>query len=142
MPQFLLDTNLLSEQRKPRPDAGVLQWFSNQTIASSLISVVTIAEIEQGILLLGNTKRAKAYRAWLANLEQDFFGCIVPFDREVASAWAELTSKAIHLGSTLSYADSLIAATAIVHQVTVVTRNTDDFKTFVPVLNPWTEPLN
>ncbi len=142
MPQFLLDTNLLSEQRKPRPDAGVMQWFSEHSIASSLISVVTIAEIEQGILLLGNTKRAKAYKAWLVSLEQDFFGCIVPFDREVASAWAELTSKAIRFGTTLSYADSLIAATALVYQVTVVTRNTDDFKAFVPVFNPWLEPLN
>jgi toxin FitB len=142
MPQFLLDTNVLSEQRKPQPDAGVMQWFGGQTISNSLISVVTIAEIEQGILLLGNTKRAKTYKAWLKNLEQDFFGCIVPFDREVASAWAELTSKAIRLGSTLSYADSLIAATALVHQVTVVTRNTNDFKAFVPVFNPWLEPLN
>lgn len=142
MPQFLLDTNVLSEQRKPQLDQGVLRWFSQHSVSSSLISVVSIAEIEQGIWLLGNTKRARAYRTWLAQLEQDFFGCIVPFDREVAAVWAELTSKAIRLGSTLSYADSLIAATAIAHQLTVVTRNTTDFQAFVPVFNPWLEALN
>ena len=141
MPRFLLDTNVLSEQRKPHPDAGVMAWFAQHSVSSSVISVVSIAEIEQGILLLGRTKRATAYRIWLAELEQDFFGCILPIDREVASAWAELTCKAIQLGQTLSYPDSLIAATALVYQLTVVTRNVSDFSGFVPVLNPWLEDL-
>lgn len=142
MKRFVFDTNVLSEQTKPKPDLGVTNWLSEQKVSSCFISVVSIAEIQQGILLLGKTKRAQSYRDWLANLEQEYFGNIIPIDREIAAIWAEVTSRAIRLGQTLGYSDSWIAATAIVLDAVVVTRNTTDFDGFVPVLNPWLDPLN
>ncbi len=142
MKRFVFDTNVISEQTKPKPDVGVIDWLSDQKISNCLISVVSIAEIEQGILLLGKSKRAKTYRDWLANLEQEYFGNIIAIDREIAATWAEITSRAIHLGKTMDYSDSWIAATAIVLDAVVVTRNTTDFEGFVPVLNPWLEDLN
>jgi toxin FitB len=142
MKRFIFDTNVLSEQTKPIPDAGVTTWLSEQKVSSCLISIISIAEIEQGILLLGKTKRAQSYRNWLANLEQEYFGNIVAIDREIATVWAEITSRAIRLGKTQGYADAWIAATAFVMDAVVVTRNTNDFKAFVPVFNPWFEPLN
>jgi toxin FitB len=142
MKRFVFDTNVLSEQTKPKPNLGVTTWLSEQKVSSCLISIVSIAEIEQGILLLGKTKRAQGYRDWLANLEREYFGNIIVIDREIATAWAEITSRAMRSGQTQSYSDAWIAATAIVMDAAVVTRNTDDFKAFVPVLNPWAEPLN
>ncbi len=142
MKRFVFDTNVLSEQTKPKPDIGVTTWLSEQKVSSCLVSVVSIAEIEQGILLLGKTKRAQGYRDWLANLEQEYFGNIIAIDREIATAWAEITSRAMRLGQTQGYSDAWIAATALVMDAVVVTRKTDDFKAFVSVLNPWTEPLN
>ncbi len=142
MKRFVFDTNVLSEQTKSNPDIGVTTWLSEQKVSNCLISIVSIAEIEQGILLLGKTKRAQGYRDWLANLEQEYFGNIIIIDREIATAWAEITSRAIRLGQTQGYSDAWIAATALVMDAVVVTRNTDDFKAFVPVLNPWLEPLN
>lgn len=141
MNRFMFDTNVISELTKPKPNIGVINWLSEQKISNCLISVVSIAEIEQGILLLGKTKRAKNYRDWLAKLEQEYFGNIILIDREIAAIWAELTSRAIHLGKTLGYSDSWIAATALALDAVVVTRNTSDFDGFVPVFNPWLEDL-
>jgi toxin FitB len=142
MKRFIFDTNVISEQTKPKPNLGVTNWLLEQKISNCLISVVSIAEIQQGILLLGKTKRAKSYQDWLANLEQEYFGNIIAIDREIAATWAEITSRAIRSGQTLGYSDSWITATAIVLDAVVVTRNTTDFDGFVPVLNPWLEPTN
>lgn len=137
---FLLDTNVISEQTKPSPNAGVLEWLDQHSVGETFLSVITLGEIEQGIYLLGDTKRARAYRAWLEKLEGDFVGCVLVLDRAIMRTWAELTARTIPLGRPLAYADSLIAATALHHDLELVTRNEDDFKhTGVRILNPWLE---
>ena len=137
---YLLDTNVVSEQTKPQPNIGVLDWLENHSVSETYLSVVTLGEIEQGILLLGNTKRARAYRVWLENLEQEFDGRILEINRLVQKNWAELTCRAIQTGKTVGYADSLIAATALTHNLTVVTRNTSDFQNVTKkFINPWSD---
>jgi toxin FitB len=135
---FLLDTNVISEQTKPQPNKGVLSWLETHAVSETYLSVVTLGEIEQGILLLGDTKRARGYRAWLGKLEHEFTGQILDVNRAVERTWSGITAKAIQDGRTLEYADSLLAATALTHNLTVVTRNTDDFKP-VNTINPWIE---
>ena len=137
---YLLDTNVISEQTKPQPNLGVLDWLENHSVSETYLSVITLGEIEQGILLLGNTKRARAYRMWLENLEQEFDGRILEVTRLVEKNWAELTRRAIQTGKTVGYADSLIAATASTHNLTVVTRNTTDFQNVMKkLINPWSD---
>ena len=137
---YLLDTNVVSEQTKPQPNIGVLDWLENHLVSETYLSVITLGEIEQGILLLGNTKRARAYRVWLENLEQEFDGRILDVSRLVQKNWAELTCLAIQKGKSVRYADSLIAATALTHNLTVVTRNTSDFQNVMKKLfNPWSD---
>ena len=137
---YLLDTNVISEQTKPQPNLGVLDWLENHSVSETYLSVITLGEIEQGILLLGNTKRARAYRMWLENLEQEFDGRILEVTRLVEKNWAELTRRAIQTSKTVGYADSLIAATASTHNLTVVTRNTTDFQNVMKkLINPWSD---
>ena len=137
---YLLDTNVVSEQTKPQPNIGVLDWLENHSVSETYLSVITLGEIEQGILLLGNTKRARAYRVWLENLEQEFDGRILEINRLVQKNWAELTCRAVQTGKTVGYTDSLIAATALTHNLTVVTRNTSDFQSVMKkLINPWSD---
>jgi toxin FitB len=138
--RFLLDTNVVSEQSKPNPDARVLQWLERQKVFETYLSIITICEIEQGIQLLGNTKRAQTLELWLEKLEFEFTDHVLGITREVARNWAEVTARAIKTGQTLSYSDSLIVATAITHDLTVVTRNTSDFSSVTKkLINPWLE---
>lgn len=139
--RYLLDTNVVSEQSKPNPDARVVQWAERQKVFETYLSIITIAEIEQGIQLLGNTKRAQALEIWLEKLEFELSsGHILEITRDVARTWAKISAKAIKAGQTLSYPDSLIAATAITHDLTIVTRNTSDFANITQkLINPWLE---
>ncbi len=138
--RFLLDTNVVSEQSKPNPDAQVLQWLERQKVFETYLSIITICEIEQGIQLLGNTKRAQVLEIWLEKLEFEFSDHILGITRDVAKTWAVMSSKAIKAGRTLSYLDSMIAATAISHDLTIVTRNTSDFSSVTKkLINPWLE---
>ncbi len=137
---FLLDTNVISEKTRPKPDARVLQWLEGHTVMETYLSIITICEIEQGIRLLGQTKRAVQFQNWLEQLELDFGGHVLSLSRDVARNWAEITAKAIKAGRTLSYPDSLIAATAVTHDLVIVTRNTSDFLGITKkLLNPWLE---
>jgi toxin FitB len=136
---YLLDTNVISEQTKPQPDPGVLEWLEQHGVSEAYLSVVTLGEIEQGIQLLGSTKRARAYELWLKKLEQAFEGRVLSVDRRVASTWAQITARAISRGKTLRYADSIIAAIGLTHDLTIVTRNTADFNAVTTnLINPWT----
>jgi toxin FitB len=137
---YLLDTNVISEQTKPHPNPGVLEWLEAHGVGETYLSVITLGEIEQGILLLGNTKRARAYRAWLDKLEREFDGHILNVDRAVERTWAQITARALKVGKTLGYADSLIAAIGVTHQLSIVTRNTEDFVSVTNnLINPWIE---
>lgn len=134
---FLLDTNVVSELRKShRMDASVLRWSCKQVQASLFLSVITVMELRMGILSLGrrDTAQADILDRWMnEQVLPAFLGRILPVDMAVANQCA-----ALHVPDPRSDRDALIAATALVHGLTVVTRNTQDFKpTGVPMLNPW-----
>jgi predicted nucleic acid-binding protein len=135
---YLLDTNVISERTRPQPDDNVRRWLRAHRVSETYLSVITLAELEQGIIRLGDTRRAQELGAFLTAVEQQFQGRILPVDRSVAHVWATLTAHALREGKRLGYADSLIAATARSHDLTVVTRNTSDFAaTGVSLINPW-----
>ncbi len=135
---YLLDTNVVSERTRPQPDANVRGWLRAHSVAETYLSIITVAELEGGIVRLGNTRRATALWAFLSQLETQFTGRVLPVDRRVAHSWATLSASANARGEPLGYADALIAATARAHDLTVVTRNVKDFAaTGVNILNPW-----
>jgi len=131
---YLLDTNVVSELRKPKPHGAVLQWIEGVADADLHLSAVTIGEIQAGIELTREQDEPKAdeLEQWLAQVSATFN--VVPMDATAFREWARL----MHRASDTLYEDAMIAATARVHQFTVVTRNVTDFKQFgVPVLNPF-----
>ena len=140
MSGFLIDTNLLSEyNRTEGPDAGVKHWLENTERQTQHVSVITLAEIQKGIELLDQGKRRAQLEQWLTqDLEVWFAGRVLPVDRQVAMRWASLVAQGSRIGRPLPTVDSLIAATALIHGLTIVTRNTKDFEGIgAATLNPW-----
>ena len=137
---FLIDTNVLSEYNQPRgPDAGVKSWLETTDRRSQHVSVITLAEIQKGIELLAEGKRRAQLERWLRqDLEEWFSGRVLPVDRQVAMRWASLVAQGSRTGRSLPTVDSLIAATALAYDLTIVTRNTKDFKGIgATTINPW-----
>lgn len=134
MPVYLLDTNVVAELRKPRPHGGVLAWLQAVDDKDLFLSAVTIGEIQAGVKLTREQDAGKAaeIEAWLEQVAASY--AVLPMDAAAFRAWARL----MHRRSDTLIEDALIAATAAVHGLTVVTRNVADFKAFgVPVLNPF-----
>ncbi len=135
MTGYLLDTNVVSETTKRTPNVGVLDWLRKSE--PSFLSVLTIGELRRGVLAqrLRNQSNADRLSAWLEQLEYEYRDFILDVDTAVIARWAALGS-----GRTLPVVDSLIAATALTHDLTVVTRNTEDFTGLgVKTLNPFAE---
>lgn len=131
---YLLDTNVVSELRKPRPHGGVVAWVAAVDEAHLFLSAMTIAEIQAGIEVTREQDEAKAaeIESWLDLVSNTYN--VLPMDAVTFRAWAKL----MHRRSDTVYEDAMIAATARVHDLTVVTRNVGDFKPFgVKVLNPF-----
>lgn len=131
---FLLDTNVVSEIRRGR-DANVATWASEVADADIHLSVLTLGEIRKGIERLRgrDPNQAEVFAEWLEQLREQFGERILPIDVRVAEEWGRLNAPAER-----KTVDSLIAATAHLHGLTVVTRNTGDFEACdVAVLNPW-----
>jgi predicted nucleic acid-binding protein len=131
---YLLDTNVVSELRKPKPHGAVLQWIQDVSDTDLHVSAVTIGEIQAGIELTRDQDEPKAaeLEQWLEMVSGTFN--VIPMDAPAFRVWARLMHKA----SDTLYEDAMIAATAKVHKFTVVTRNVADFKHFgVTVLNPF-----
>lgn len=134
---YVLDTNVISELRRPeRADKNVLKWATTLPLAQFYLSAITILEIEQGALLIArrDAKQGAQLRRWIdEQILLTFGGRILPIDTAVAQRCAQL-----HVPDPQSERDALIAATALVHSMTVVTRNTGDFETTgVVLLDPW-----
>lgn len=132
---YLLDTNVLSESTRPKPDAQVLRWLEKHD-AELYIPALAMGGIWKGIQLL-DTKRRGAYEKWFEHLTEEFSGRILPLDMDVMRVWGELYAKHQRKGWKLALMDSFIAATAMAHNLTLVTRNTADFPAEVPMENPW-----
>lgn len=131
---FLLDTNIVSESRKPKPHGGVTAWLAAQEAATLYISAMTIGELQRGIELTRtqDTDKAIAIEAWLEQVMVS--GQVLPLDAAVCREWARL----LHGRSNTLAEDAFIAATAMVHRLTVVTRNVRDFKALgVKTINPF-----
>ena len=137
---YLLDTNVVSEARRPQPDENVLRWLAAQPLTSTYLSVVTLGELEEEITALGETQRAQALRGWLAQLTESFGGRILDFDQDVATTLVRIRAEAKRQGRPPPAVNALLAATAITHELTLFTRNIADVATLpVTVLNPWGE---
>lgn len=131
---YLLDTNVVSELRKPRPHGTVVAWLQAQDDANLHLSAVTIGEIQAGIELTRqqDTAKAQEIEAWLEQVATSWN--VLPMDAPAFRAWARL----MHRRSDTLYEDAMIAATAQVHGLTVVTRNVADFNVFgVGLVNPF-----
>lgn len=137
---FLLDTNILSEPMKERPNSGVLAWLSHVNEDEVFVSVVTIAEIRYGIERLVIGKRRERLDNWLRrDLILRFGGRILPVDLQIADTCGGLMSRSESMGRPMEARDAFIAATAEVHALTLVTRNTSDFEATVKrLISPWT----
>jgi len=138
---FLLDTNVVSEWVRPRPDAGVVAWLAEADEDRVFISVVTLAELRYGIERMAIGQRRRRLDDWLSNeLPLRFEGRILPVGAAVADAWGKLTALRETSGRPLAAVDAFIAATVEVHGLTLVTRNVSDFeRTVREVVNPWTD---
>jgi hypothetical protein len=137
--RYLLDTNVISEWVKPRPDAGVVSWLDAADEDALHLSVLAFAEIRLGIELLPQGRKRSRLRAWLDDdLAARFEGRIIDIDRAIAEAWAQIVAHGRARGGRPPVLDAFLAATALVHGMTLVTRNERDLADLhVPVLNPW-----
>ncbi len=136
---FLLDTNVPSELTHTRPDPRAEKWVYSQNEKSLFLSVVTIGELRRGFVMLPIGKRRTNLERWFHDdLIPRFRGRILPVTRIVADRWGILDGECQLKGTPLNTADGMIAATAIEHGLTVVTRNVKHFDRLgVTILNPW-----
>jgi len=135
----VLDTNVLSEVTKPRPDARVLNWLNELDEDRCFISVVSIAEIRRGVVLMDQGRKRDALDEWLtSDLPHRFEHRVLPVEERVALAWGDLMGAAKRNGRGLSSMDGLIAATAIAHDLALATRNIKDFESYgIHLIDPW-----
>lgn len=134
----LLDTCVMSEYTKPFPNENVIAWFSVQMDETLFLSAITIAEIQRGIESLPRSKKRAELENWLNDVVRRFDRRVLPFDLQTARRWAVLTAALGKKGRVLPTMDSFIAATALEYDLTIITRNTNDFAdTGAKVLNVW-----
>ena len=136
---WLLDTCALSEYAKKAPAPEVIAWLDEQDEASLFISVITLGEIEKGILKLrkADPRRSQKLTAWLGKVEQRFAGRTLPLDIAALHVWAQIAAHSELAGQPLPVMDALLMATAQCHGLTMVTRNVQDFAPYPQVFNPW-----
>ena len=137
---FLLDTNVLSETTRPRPNHSVVEWIESRAPGDLFLSVLTLGELVRGMRKLKESSRRTQLERWIAqDLSQQFEGRILVFDSSAAVIWGQLMGDGDRQGRTPAAADAQIAALAIRHKMILVTRNEKDFTHFddLKLLNPW-----
>lgn len=136
---YLLDTNVISEIRKPDPNAGVAAWFAGVSSGELFLSALVVGEVRQGVERLRgrDPRRASQLNVWLTRLKDEYADRIVAVSTEVAETWGRMNAV-----RPIPVVDGLLAATALVNGLTLVTRNTVDVEgSGVAVLNPFAEEL-
>jgi toxin FitB len=136
---FLLDTNILSELIEPKPEPRVLHWIAATDEDLLFLSVLALGDIRKGIAGLRAGPRRARLESWLeTGLRSRFRGRMLPIDEAVADRWGTLTAQASGRGRPVPVIDGLLAATALHHNLTLVTRNASDVAaTGALVMNPW-----
>lgn len=138
---FLLDTAVVSELIRKSPSVPVLKWIDGQDEALLYLSVLTIGELEKGIAGLPASARRNRLQSWVRrDLIERFGGRLLPIDARTATRWGTIAGESEKRGRPLPVIDCLIAATALVHGLTVATRNVGDFERYgATCVNPWDE---
>jgi predicted nucleic acid-binding protein len=138
---FLLDTNIPSELMRSRPEPKVEAWLAARRVEALFLSVVSIGELESGFTVMSDAERRTRLQGMLeGHLVRLFQGRILPVTQFVAARWGRLNGVRQSMGRPLNTADGMIAATALEHGLTLVTRNTKDFDELgVTLINPWLE---
>lgn len=141
---YLIDTCCISELVKKKPNPNVVNWFADRDELSMYLSVITFGELKKGIEKLPDSKKKRVLNTWVKeDLNQRFKNRVLNIDMEVVNKWGEILAKSEKSGKPLPAIDSIIAATALVHDLTVVTRNTQDMVgSGVEVINPWKKMPN
>jgi predicted nucleic acid-binding protein len=140
--KWLLDTNVLSELLRAQPDDRVLRWFAQQHAEALFVSAITQAEMLYGAALLPRGRRRTQLEQQLqAMFDEEFERRVLPFDGQAAVAYAALVLVRRSAGRPISQFDAQIAAIAVTHRATLVTRNVEDFDGCgLSVVNPWNAP--
>ena len=143
MTGWLLDTNILSELRRTRPEPRVLTFVAAQPLEQLYVSAVTLADIRFGIEMLADASRRSELNDWLTHKVRPMFEQrVLPVTEDIMFKWWLLVEEGRKVGHTFSQPDLIIAATGLHHDLTVVTRDKDDFvKARAAVLNPWVDSL-
>lgn len=135
---FLLDTNAISEPQRPRPDKGYLRWLNDRRDDELWVSALSLGELRYGVLRLDAGAKRRALEQWLAEAAALFHDRILAVDHAVAERWSALWLDNVRAGRGRAVVDELITATALVHGLTVVTRNVRHFEgSGCKVLSPW-----
>jgi toxin FitB len=136
---YLLDTNVISEWVRPRPDPGIVRWLDEVDEDRTYLSVITLGELRKGVDRLADGRRRERLDRWLAGeLPDRFSGRLLPVDAAIADEWGRLLARAEKAGRPADGVDALIGATAKVHGLQVVTRNTAHFRQAgIGVISPW-----
>jgi len=136
---FLLDTNVVSETVRPKPEEHVLAWLEAQAPAELFLAAQSIGELIRGARKVKEKARRARFEKWIEqDLAEQFEGRVLPFDTPAAVLWGRLMGDGDRKGRTPAAADAQIAAVAIRHDLTLATRNVKDFERLaVPLINPW-----
>ena len=139
MKGWLLDTNILSELRRPKPEPKVPAFIAAQPLEQLYVSAVTFAEIRFGIELVADPSRRAGLNDWLAHKVRPMFeGRVLPVTEDIMFKWRLLVEEGRKAGHTFSQPDLIIAATALCHGLTIVSRDADDYeRARAPVVDPW-----
>lgn len=136
--KYLLDTCVVSELIRKKPNQGVVNWLSDKEEYSLFLSVLTIGEIKKGISKLPNSKKKEELGRWLIQLQKRFDNRIIPIDSDISLKWGQVQGELEQSGKAMPSIDALIASTALVHNLIIVTRIAKDIKqSKVETINPW-----